>query len=83
MRFVRYGIPSLILVAGVVLILVGGDAGVGAGIVLVGVAGLVLLANAFLRLGLQSEGEREREEHAREFFTRHGRWPEQDDDAQS
>ena len=79
MRFVRYGIPIAILVAGVALILVGGDAAIGAGIVLIGVAGLVLLANAFMRLGLQSQGEREREEHARDFFARHGRWPRQDE----
>ena len=75
MRFVRYGIPLMLLTAGVVLIVVGGDAGTGAGIVLVGVAGLVLLANAFIRLGLESENEREQEEQAREFFSRHGRWP--------
>jgi hypothetical protein len=72
---VRYGLPAAIFVAGVVLIVVGGDAGVGAGIVLVGVAGLVVLANVLIRLGLQSERDREREEQRRRDFSRRGRWP--------
>jgi hypothetical protein len=64
-NLVRYGLPAAILVAGIVLIVIGGDAAVGAGIVLIGVAGLVALANAFMRLALQSERDREREEERR------------------
>jgi hypothetical protein len=79
MRIVRYGIPVLIALAGVVLIFAGGDAGAGAGVVLIGIAGLVLLANVFVRLSLQSEDDREREERAREFFAEHGRWPRKDE----
>jgi drug/metabolite transporter (DMT)-like permease len=62
---VRFVLPAAIAVAGVVLIVTGGDAAQGAGIVLVGVAGLVALANAFMRLALQSERDREREEARR------------------
>jgi hypothetical protein len=83
MRFVRYGIPLAIAVAGAVLVALGGDVGTGAGIVLIGVAGLVLLANAFVRLAIESEDEREQEQRAREFFSRHGRWPRQGEDARS
>ena len=60
---VRYVLPAAILVTGVVLVIVGGDSARGAGIVLIGVAFLVVLANLFIRLGLLSE--REREEEAR------------------
>jgi hypothetical protein len=60
---VRYVLPAAILVTGVVLVVVGGDSARGAGIVLIGVAFLVVLANLFIRLGLLSE--REREEEAR------------------
>ena len=42
-KLVRYGLPAAILVAGVVLVIIGGDAPLGAGIVLIGVAGLVVL----------------------------------------
>ena len=65
LRLVRVGLPAAIAVAGVVLIVLGGDAAVGAGIVLVGVAVLVVLANLFIRLGLASERDREREEERR------------------
>jgi uncharacterized membrane protein YoaK (UPF0700 family) len=62
---VRYGLPAAIFVAGVVLVAVGGDAAVGAGIVLIGVAALVLLANLLFRLSIQSQRDREREEERR------------------
>jgi hypothetical protein len=75
MRLVRYGIPSLIALAGVVLIVADGDAEAGAGVVLIGIAGLVLLANVFVRLSLQSEDDRAAEERARDFYSEHGRWP--------
>ncbi|MGH2946903.1 MAG: hypothetical protein ACRDPC_11690 [Solirubrobacteraceae bacterium] len=76
---VRVALPATIAIAGVVLLLVGGDAAQGAGIVLIGVAGLVVLANAFIRLGLQSERDREGEEARRRFFSRRGRWPRGED----
>ena len=78
-RLVRYGIAVLIAVAGVVLIVAGGDSGAGAGVVLIGIAGLVLLANVFIRLSLQSEDDRAAEERAREFYSEHGRWPRKDE----
>jgi hypothetical protein len=65
LTFVRYVLPALIAVAGLVLIAIGGDAAVGAGIVLVGVAGLTVLANLFMRLALRSERDREREAERR------------------
>lgn len=77
MILLRVGLPVAIAVAGVVLLIVGDDAGRGAGIVLIGVAGLVALANAFIRLGLQSERDREREERRRERYAERGRWPDE------
>jgi ABC-type spermidine/putrescine transport system permease subunit II len=71
----RYGLPALILVAGVVLLIVGGDAPVGAGIVLIGVAVLVFVFNLFARLAVASQDDREREEAARDYYAEHGRWP--------
>jgi hypothetical protein len=65
MAWLRIGLPAAILVAGVILIAIGGDAPLGAGIVLIGVAGLVVLANVFMRLAIQSERDREREEERR------------------
>jgi hypothetical protein len=62
----RIGFPVAILVAGIVLIVIGGDAPLGAGIVLIGVAGLVALVNVMMQLSLQSERDREREAQRRE-----------------
>ena len=68
---VRFGIPALMLVAGVVLVIVGGDAGVGAGIVLIGSAGVIVVFNLFAQLSVRSQDDREREEAARQYYARH------------
>jgi hypothetical protein len=65
LALVRIGLPAAIALAGVILVISGGDAAVGAGIVLIGVAGLVVLANVFIRLSIQSQRDREREEERR------------------
>ena len=75
--FVRIVLPAATAFVGAALFVLGGDAARGAGIVLIGVAGLVVLANLLMRLGLQSERDREREEDRRRFFSRHGRWPDE------
>ena len=62
---VRFVLPAVIAVVGVVLVITGGDSARGAGIVLIGVALLVVLANLFIRLGLLSERDREEEEARR------------------
>jgi hypothetical protein len=72
---VRVVLPVTTALVGLALIVFGGDVAQGAGIVLIGVAGLVALGNALMRLGLQSERDREREEERRRFFDEHGHWP--------
>jgi hypothetical protein len=73
---VRYGLPAAIVLAGLVLMVVGqSDSAVGAGVVLIGVGLLVALMGALMRLGFASNRDREREEEARRYFDRHGRWP--------
>jgi hypothetical protein len=73
---VRYLLPAAIVVTGVVLALAGGSyTAVGAGVVLSGVGMLVALLNVLMRLDLESNREREREEMARQYFDRQGRWP--------
>ncbi len=76
MTLVRFWLPAAIGIAGVILIVVGDGAGTGAGIVLIGAALLVVLANVLMRIGLQSEQDREREQANRRYLSRHGRWPE-------
>jgi hypothetical protein len=73
---VRYWLPGAIALAGVVVALVGSSSALDAlGASLVGAALVVLLINLFIRLSIQSNRDRDREERARDYFDRHGRWP--------
>ena len=65
--------PLVIAVTGIVLIIAGSGAARGLGILLIGAAGLVVLANALARLALSSQEDRAREARARRWFTRTGR----------
>jgi hypothetical protein len=76
---VRVTLPVTVFVAGVILIVIGGEIAQGAGIFLIGAAVLGALANAYMRLGLQSNEDREREEARRRFLQEHGRWPKRDE----
>ena len=73
MVLVRVVLPAVIALAGVALLVAGGDSAQGAGVVLLGVALLVVLANLFVRLSLDSEREREEEARNRE----RGVWPDE------
>jgi hypothetical protein len=73
---VRVVLPATIVAVGIALAALGSDdAVVGAGVTLVGVGMLVALLNVLMRLGLESGADREREEEARRYYDRHGRWP--------
>jgi hypothetical protein len=64
-QLVRYGLPAVIATVGVALVVLGSETAQGAGIVLIGVALLVVLANLYIRLALSSERDREREAERR------------------
>ena len=72
-RFVRVWLPVTIALAGAGLIATGGEAADGAGVLLIGVALLVVLANLFIRLTIDSQREREEEERNRQ----RGVWPDE------
>lgn len=75
----RIWLPVGIAVAGVVAIAVGGGGGAvaAAGVVLLGVALTVWSINWLFRMSVESNRDREREEEARRYFDRHGRWPDE------
>jgi hypothetical protein len=70
LNLVRVALPAAMALAGLVLIVIGGDVALGTGIVLLGSALLVVMANAMMRLSLKSEREREEEQRRRD----EGRW---------
>ncbi len=80
MTAVRIGVPAALAVAATAVVILGHSATAdGAAVVLYGSAGLVALSGFILRSGFRSNEERDREEAAREFFDRHGRWPRKDE----
>ncbi len=72
----RYVLPAVVVLAGLALMAMGGETDLegGASIVSAGLA--IYFLNWLFRAGVAGDREREREHAAREYFDRHGRWPE-------
>jgi len=84
----RIWLPLAIAVAGIVLIVIGHgrysdlantpSLESAAGVSLLLVAVIVWMVNWMYRMSVDSNRDREIEEEAREFFDRHGYWPDED-----
>jgi hypothetical protein len=74
---VRYVLPAAVVVAGAIVMSLGGEADLegGAGIVGAGIA--IFAVNWLIRASAAGDREREREQQARDFFDAHGRWPDE------
>lgn len=77
----RVWLPVAIALAGVIAIVIGhGETGTAAaGVGLIIAALIVWMLNWMYRMSVQSNLDREREEAAREYFDRHGRWPDEEE----
>jgi hypothetical protein len=74
----RYGLPLAFIVAGFVVLIIRRDTtGLEGWAMLVGAGISVLLFNILFRMGASGDRERREEEEAREFFSRHGHWPDE------
>jgi hypothetical protein len=78
---IRYGIPAALLVAGIVVTGTGGHLGIAAGALFISAGTAVLLLNVLHRMGVEGDRERDREADARDFFDKHGRWPDEPESA--
>src|ERR1700748_585948 len=88
MQFLRFWLPAGIALAGVALIAVGHCAyskstsahslESATGVALLIVAVIVWMVNWMYRLSIRSNIEREEEEQARDYFSRTGRWPDEE-----
>jgi hypothetical protein len=76
---VRYVVPAVIALAGFVVTIAATDheVGIEIGAMLVGAAIAVFLLNFFFRMGVSGDRDRDREEEARQYFDRHGHWPDE------
>ena len=81
LQIVRYGIPLVLFVAGVVVAVTSGRIGMAAGAMFISAASAVLLLNVIYRIGVEGDKDRGREEDARRFFDEHGRWPDEPESA--
>ncbi len=79
LSFVRYGIPALFLLTGVVLYFLQDDPveAFHAWAVFTGAGLSVLLMNVLFRIGARGDRERDEEQEARRYFDEHGRWPDE------
>jgi len=72
---VRYVLPGIVVLAGIVVMALGSETDLegGGGIVSAGLA--IYFINWLFRTGAAGDRERDDEERAREYFDLHGRWP--------
>jgi hypothetical protein len=75
LRTIRYMLPAVVVIAGLAVMAMGGESDLegGASIVSAGLA--IYFLNWLFRLGAAGDRERDAEDAAREFYDRHGRWP--------
>jgi hypothetical protein len=79
MSLVRVWLPLAIIASGLVLVVATGfsEEGIEGGVMLVAAGLSVWLLNLFFRIGVKGDRERDDEDRAREYFDRHGRWPDE------
>src|SRR4051794_1418674 len=76
---VRYIVPGLIFLAGLVVLVAVKDREVAWEIagMFCGAGVAVFMLNFFFRMGVSGDRDRQREEEARVYFDRHGYWPDE------
>jgi hypothetical protein len=75
LRFTRYGIPALAVLAGVVAMCFGTETSLVGGAGLIGAGLAIWLISWLYRIGVDGDRARDAEDRARSYFERHGRWP--------
>jgi hypothetical protein len=75
----RYGLPLAFIVAGFAVLIIRRDTtGLEGWAMLVGAGISVLMFNVLFRIGASGDKERRAEDEAREFFSTHGHWPDEE-----
>jgi hypothetical protein len=77
MPFVRYVLPALVVLAGLIFMMLGSDIDMEGGAAVISAGLSIYLVNWLYRIGASGESERDAEDAAREFFDLHGRWPDE------
>jgi hypothetical protein len=75
---VRYILPGVLIFLGLILLPINpNDLGVELFAMLVGAGLSVLLLNVLFRYGAKGDEERQAEADARDYYSRHGHWPDE------
>jgi hypothetical protein len=72
---VRYVVPALIVLSGIVALCFGTEDSFYGGVSLIGAGLAVALISWFYRVGVSGDADRTSEAEARRYFDRFGRWP--------
>ncbi|MBA2349817.1 MAG: hypothetical protein H0V81_16180, partial [Solirubrobacterales bacterium] len=77
--FVRIWLPVVVTLAGIVVMVAGGfdDVALEGGAGIIGAGLSIWLLNVIFRFGLHDDLERDAEDAARDFYSEHGRWPDE------
>ena len=75
---VRYGVPGVLILAGFVCLFAApGNLAAEGWALFTGAGFAILLLNVLFRIGIEGDRDRDREDEARDHFSRHGRWPDE------
>ena len=79
LQTIRYIVPAVLVVIGFVILFTTDESLRWEGWAMCVGAGLaILLLNVLYRYGASGDRERTQEDEAREYFSAHGRWPDED-----
>lgn len=75
--FIRYGVPGVIVLAGAIALTFNTEDTFYGGVSLIGAGLSVALISWAYRIGVRGDADRDAEDHARKYFDRFGRWPDE------
>jgi hypothetical protein len=77
-RFIRWWLPGLVVLGGLIAWAFNPTVdGLEGSAHIIGAGLAILLLNVLFRIGLTGDRERDEEDAARDFFDRHGHWPDE------
>jgi hypothetical protein len=79
MPFLRYGLPAILCVVGIAIGFARGwdETGIEASVAMFAAGSSLYLMNLLMRIGTAGDRDRDKEDEARAYFDRHGRWPDE------
>jgi hypothetical protein len=74
---IRYVLPVVGVIAGLIVMALGGETNVEGGAGIIGASLAIYAVNWLYRAGVDGDTAREQEEAARDYFSAHGHWPDE------